>query len=261
MSFGSESEIFSFENLDNLAGKKGIYAIINNATGRLYIGQTVNLRKRLRRHLKLLNLEKHPIRLMQYDFTEQKGKDFAVKILEPIEPSQINRLKLKNFLLQREKYWLDQYNWEICYNYLKLWSDGKITRNIPFRKYWSKKRETLTVKTVSIAGEDSVNRNNFRNELRAFLYQTPEGFPDLVEDAKISKEKMDSQVSIEVRAYEKEFFYLKCMKLEKQPHDVLRALLLLSMEREWKEVYTSPELLFSLLSIQESTQTIYKKGE
>jgi len=114
------------------------------------------------------------------------------------------------------------------------------------RKYWSRKRETLTLKYISTTVETAkIDTRNFRNEIRAFLWKTPEDLEDIIEEIATNEEailhnipekEIWAQKSIEVRAYEKEFFYLKCMQLEFKPRHVLRALLERSFSHTWEEV-------------------------
>lgn len=159
------------------------------------------------------------------------------------------------------------------------------------RKYWSMKRETLTVRCLSTEARRT-NTAKFRNEIRAFLYHIPEDLEDLIAEVigefmatrarimkKIAREqkltqteeddwKLENKLSVQVRAYEKEFFYLKVLDLHLRrggpdkpikPQFVLRALAKLSRQRELDEVITTPEVLFSLLLFQECKQPLYKK--
>lgn len=159
------------------------------------------------------------------------------------------------------------------------------------RKYWSMRRETLTVRCLSTTVRET-NRPQFRNEIRAFLYKTPEELFDLIVDIKsdytavkerildkmaneepLTEEeqkdfKLDYKISVQVRAYEKEFFYLKCLALHQargtpdnpiKPQFVLRALAKLSTYRKIDEVFTAPELLFALFYFRECEDPVWKK--
>lgn len=159
------------------------------------------------------------------------------------------------------------------------------------RKYWSVKRESLTVRCLSTEVMDTDN-SKFRNEIRAFLYTIPENLLDLVSEvvseyklrkdqieSKIVKEikltqeekddyHLDRKISVSVRAYEKEFFYLKCLNinLEKgtpdlpiKPQFILRALAKLSRERTIEEVFTSPLFLFVLLNFTDLKCPVLRK--
>lgn len=153
------------------------------------------------------------------------------------------------------------------------------------------KRETITVRCISTEVEEA-NHNNFRNEIRAFLYKTPDELFDLISDVKIAYRtvreliqtkimdeetlteedeknlKLDYKISVQIRAYEKEFFYLKCLALNLaygtpdnpiKPQLVLRALIRLSIYRSIDEVFTAPELLFVLFHFKECKEPVWKK--
>ncbi|PWI49540.1 hypothetical protein CEE45_01735 [Candidatus Heimdallarchaeota archaeon B3_Heim] len=159
------------------------------------------------------------------------------------------------------------------------------------RKYWSLKRETLTVRCLSTEAHET-DRNKFRNEIRAFLYKTPDDLLDVISDVyreystvrelirvKVDQEKLlteeekkdlnlNSQISVQVRAYEKELFYLKCLSLNLalgspqnsiKPQLVLRALARLSLNGERDAVFTAPEFLFALLGFHECERPVYEK--
>lgn len=150
------------------------------------------------------------------------------------------------------------------------------------RKYWSTKRETITVRVISTEAKNT-DTSKFRNEIRAFLYQTPKNLEEMISDIKsdhksleyevqgyIDQElevpedlyndyKLKFRISTQIRAYEKEFFYLKVLKLGEKPQLVLRALALLSQERTLEEVFTAPEFLFELLGIYDARIIVYRK--
>lgn len=158
------------------------------------------------------------------------------------------------------------------------------------RKYWSLKKETLTCRCLSTEARET-DLQKLRNEIRAFLYVTPGELIDLINEVeteyytlqhqlieKLANEeeltqeeqknlKLDYQLSVKVRAYEKEFFYLKCLALNQvhapartvKPQLVLRALAKLSMERSLETVFTSPESIFSLLYFQECKEPLWEK--
>lgn len=161
------------------------------------------------------------------------------------------------------------------------------------RKYWSMRRETITVRCISTEVEEC-EADKFRNEIRAFLYKTPEELFDLISDVRIAYKtirdvistkianevplteeeeknlKLDYKISVQMRAYEKEFFYLKCLALNLahgspnnpiKPQFVLRALVRLSMYRNIEEVFTAPELLFALFYFQECKEPVWKKDK
>lgn len=106
--------------------KCGIYKIENLTSHEIYVGQSVNLDNRKRRHKNAPNDEKHQERLYQ-DMREQGVDNFSFEILEYCSRRQLNA---------REKYWVAYYNaYENGYNNSpggdarKKWSHGnKLTK-------------------------------------------------------------------------------------------------------------------------------------
>ena len=87
--------------------KCGIYKIENLTTHEIYVGQSVNLDNRKRRHKNAPNDEKHQERLYQ-DMREQGIDNFSFEILEYCSRRQLNA---------REKYWVAYYDaYENGYN-------------------------------------------------------------------------------------------------------------------------------------------------
>jgi hypothetical protein len=150
------------------------------------------------------------------------------------------------------------------------------------RKYWSMKRESISVRCRSTTEWIARgSRGNFRNAFRSFLYLVPSDLDDELdvlydEDSLVSAEtggpgvitsyeeamrylKLDENISIQVRAYEKEFFYLKCLKIGRKPQIVLRILVRLAKQRQFPEILTTPETLFELLQIRQCQPLLKKK--
>jgi group I intron endonuclease len=59
----------------------GIYAIINKDNGRIYIGETENLRKRAKAHVNLLKAGNHYCKDLQEDY----DNNFKIEIIELLE--------------------------------------------------------------------------------------------------------------------------------------------------------------------------------
>jgi len=78
----------------------GIYKIVNNTNGKLYIGSSNNIEKRLRYHQSLLNNGKHYNKHLQHAFNIVSG-DFSFSILE------VCNIEM---LLLQEKYFIDILN-------------------------------------------------------------------------------------------------------------------------------------------------------
>lgn len=81
----------------------GIYKILNTVNGKIYIGSSVNLRKRLYEHRRLLRLSKHENYHLQNAFTkygEQNFKFEIIKVLKEI-PKDIRILRdLETYYIQ-----------------------------------------------------------------------------------------------------------------------------------------------------------------
>lgn len=80
----------------------GIYKITNLINGKIYIGSSVNLKRRKTIHLSNLKNKKHGNRYLQNSFDKYGEDNFIFEILEPVED--------KNNLIVREQYWIDTLN-------------------------------------------------------------------------------------------------------------------------------------------------------
>lgn len=78
----------------------GIYKIENKKTGQIYIGQSIDIEKRFKNHCKIL-----PIDL---DIILQGEDNFTFDILEEVPREQ---------LLERERFWINEYDTENEYHY------------------------------------------------------------------------------------------------------------------------------------------------
>lgn len=92
--------------------KSGIYRILNNANGKLYVGSAVNFNRRFCRHKRLLNANEHPNQYLQNAWLKYGESGFNFAILQHVEN--------KADLIANEQNWLD---WFKCY-------DRKIGYNI-----------------------------------------------------------------------------------------------------------------------------------
>ena len=148
------------------------------------------------------------------------------------------------------------------------------------RRFWSLKNVSLTVKCKSTEGRKAgLCTNNFRNHFRRWLYQVPGSFQDELDimndedqddladqgvnclidiQHTIEVLKLDDQVSIQIKSYEKDFFYMKCLQLELKPPIMLRVLLRLSRREKLEEIFTSPEELFSMIYLTEKKPILRK---
>ena len=95
---------YPFEAHENVSNNRsGIYAIVNLATNKLYIGSAVKLSARQSGHLSKLNSDKHPNRYLQRSFNKY-GKDYFVfKVVEYCETKD---------LIEREQFWINQFDFD-----------------------------------------------------------------------------------------------------------------------------------------------------
>ena len=67
-------------NASGNGGKAFVYAIRHEATGRVYVGCTRNVERRVREHMKQLAAHKHTVPMMQADF-DQYGGEYSYYVL------------------------------------------------------------------------------------------------------------------------------------------------------------------------------------
>lgn len=90
--------------------KNGVYKILNNINGKIYIGSSSYLQRRLTEHKRLLKQSNHPNKKLQYSVNKHGIENF---IFEIIEECSIDSL------LEREQYYIDYYKEVELYNYSK----------------------------------------------------------------------------------------------------------------------------------------------
>lgn len=89
--------------------KSGIYKIVNNINGHIYIGSAVNYKSRFRTHLSLLKKEKHHSIYLQRSWNKYGENNFSFELIE--------NCKIEN-LIEREQFYMDELNPE--YNVCKI---------------------------------------------------------------------------------------------------------------------------------------------
>lgn len=78
----------------------GIYKITNTVTGYCYIGKSINISKRLQRHLRNLRNNEHYNLHLQNSFNKYGEDKFTFNVLEECEEEQLN---------DKEIYWISYY--------------------------------------------------------------------------------------------------------------------------------------------------------
>lgn len=97
----------------------GIYKIVNTKTGKIYIGSSVNMRKRLYEHFRLLRHGKHHCSYLQSSFNKHGEGCFDIEIIEIVNVDGMEISERDTVLLAREQFWLDKtrcYESNIGYN-------------------------------------------------------------------------------------------------------------------------------------------------
>jgi group I intron endonuclease len=89
----------------------GIYKIVNNVTGKCYVGQSQRLKKRLKEHFRLLNLKKHPNQHLQHSYNKY-GKEVFEGHIEVICENTEDLNALEEAFLTKEA-WFEE---EVVYN-------------------------------------------------------------------------------------------------------------------------------------------------
>lgn len=76
-------------------GNMCIYKITNKINGKVYIGQTINYKKRSKAHFSNLFSNKHHNRYLQNAFNKYGRNAFEIEILEKCKEEDLDRLELK----------------------------------------------------------------------------------------------------------------------------------------------------------------------
>ncbi|MGL5051516.1 MAG: GIY-YIG nuclease family protein, partial [Fusobacteriaceae bacterium] len=77
--------------------KSGIYLIVNNNNGRVYVGQSKNVKTRIAVHKRELKKNTHPNSYMRNDYNKYLGKNFKFEILEKCSIEKLD-IKEKNWI-------------------------------------------------------------------------------------------------------------------------------------------------------------------
>ncbi|MFQ5979471.1 MAG: GIY-YIG nuclease family protein [Candidatus Heimdallarchaeota archaeon] len=94
----------------------GIYAIINIETGKVYIGQSMQVWNRLESHLGQLRRGSHSNNDLQKDFEKYGENSFKIRILYFIEREDKAEAQLRKELFDKEAFWLNSPEFDKHYN-------------------------------------------------------------------------------------------------------------------------------------------------
>ena len=98
---------------------KGIYSIKNNITGRIYIGSSNDILKRIKQHFNNLRKNKHPNKLLQNSFNKHLESCFTYEILQIC-----NENITQDEILQIEQFYINKHDFNKLYN--SIGSDGRL---------------------------------------------------------------------------------------------------------------------------------------
>lgn len=86
--------------MSDIPTKAGIYAILNETTGKIYIGSSINLRQRKNQHFRDLVKCRHPNEYLQQSFNKYSLDVFSFHVLEIVAD--------KELLIPREQFYIDE---------------------------------------------------------------------------------------------------------------------------------------------------------
>lgn len=87
--------------MESIPKKSGIYQIRNLVNGKIYVGSSINLRKRMKDHFRDLRNNRHANQHLQKAYNKYGLDKFIFEVLEYVE---------KDMLLEREQYYIDTLN-------------------------------------------------------------------------------------------------------------------------------------------------------
>lgn len=108
----------------------GVYKIINTINNKIYVGSSIKLNSRFRRHTYALEKSQHHNPHLQRAWNKYSEDSFEFKIIEQVDDKEI--------LIEREQYWINKLNPE--YNI------RKIARSNLGLKMSEKSKEIMSIK-------------------------------------------------------------------------------------------------------------------
>jgi hypothetical protein len=97
------------DSYGNLEALPGIYGIVDKESGRIYVGQTSNIRNRIKDHFINLSIGFHHNTNLQELYLETKESAFEIVILEKFSGKYIGGIKDRTWLEEAEKKWIQHY--------------------------------------------------------------------------------------------------------------------------------------------------------
>lgn len=84
----------------------GIYKIVNKATGQCYVGQSQNIKKRLKEHFRLLRWDKHPNKHLQNAYNKYGANNFLGEV--EVECQNLEELDMLEETFLKKQAWFEE---------------------------------------------------------------------------------------------------------------------------------------------------------
>ena len=139
----------------------GVYGIVHVASGKSYVGSSVNIAKRCSLHLKNLNAGKHVNRLLQRAWNKYGEAAFEVLEIEQCPPEH---------LVKAEQYWIDTLGSADLSKGYNLAPKANSTLGLR----WSARSRRNMALRVSKYFSDPENRRKQSERIKAFARQNPD---------------------------------------------------------------------------------------
>lgn len=112
----------------------GIYKIINNVNGNIYIGQSLDVKDRIRHHRYLLNKGTHSNNFLLNSYNIHGAECFSFEIIYTIKDRTITKEQIIKILNDKEEYYIQKHHsFETGYN-LTSGGDNKIFSEASIKK-------------------------------------------------------------------------------------------------------------------------------
>lgn len=99
--------------------KHGIYTILNTSTNSIYIGQSIDVSQRIRKHKEALRSNRHDSPSLQENWNAYGEESFAFNLIERIED--------KGKLLEREEFWTKFYKEQTSFKVFNICIGKKLS--------------------------------------------------------------------------------------------------------------------------------------